>query len=347
MNALRILRFGGPEVLERKEVPTPEIAPDELLIRVAFCGVCRHDLLTRAGAFPSITLPVIPGHQVSGHVALVGEEVEGFSLGQRVMTTIYIGCGYCPNCQSGNQALCLNERPRFLGEDIDGGYAEYVKVRHDTVLPVPDALSLQKAAVITCTLGTAYHAIATQANVSSGDTLVITGASGGVGTHAVKLAKHRGARVLAITSNPDKSSLLEKAGADEILVSPDLAFRRQVKSLTGGRGADVVIEIVGASTLNESIHAVRNGGKVVLLGNVEGKPTEIRPAHFILKEISLIGTKSCTLPELDEVLSLIASGQIEVDVEGCVPLERGAEVHSRMEDGQAQGRLVIEVSGES
>lgn len=345
MNALRIPEFGGPEVLEWKEVLIPEIAPDELLIKVAFCGVCRHDLLTRAGAFPSVALPVIPGHQASGHVALVGEEVEGFAMDQRVMTTIYTGCGRCQNCQVGNQATCLNERPRFLGEDIDGGYAEYVKVRHDTVLPVPDTLSLQKAAVVTCTLGTAYHALVTRANAIADDTVVITGASGGVGLHAIKIAKHLGARVLAVTSNPSKQLLLRAAGADETLMSPDLDFRREVKSLTRGKGADVAIEIVGASALNESIHAVRTGGKVIMLGNMEGLTTEIRPAHFILKEISLIGTKSCTLPELDDVLSLIANGDIDVEVEECIPLEKGAETHRRMEERRSQGRFAVAVSG--
>jgi acryloyl-coenzyme A reductase len=345
MTALRIQKFGGPEVLEWGEVPTPEIAPDELLIRVAFCGVCRHDLLTRAGAFPSIALPVIPGHQVSGHVAAVGGEVNGFRLGQRVMTMIYTGCGRCQNCRADNQALCLDERPMFLGEDIDGGYAEYVKVRQDVALPVPEGVSLKEAAVITCTLGTAYHSIVTQAKASSGETLLITGASGGVGIHAVKIAKHLGTRVIAVTSSPGKRSILESVGADEVLIAPDLRFRSEVKSLTDGRGADVVIEIVGASTLNESIRAVRNGGRIVVLGNVDGRSVEIRPAHFILKEIDLSGTKSCTLPELDTVLSLVADGKLDVEIGECIPLNRGAEAHRRMEDGSLRGRLVLEVGG--
>lgn len=346
MNALQISRFGGPEVLEQGEVPTPEIASDELLIKVAFCGVCRHDLLTRAGAFPSIALPVILGHQVSGYVARVGREVEGFSWGQRVMTMIYTGCGWCSKCRAGNQALCLTERPKFLGEDIDGGYAEYVKVRQDVALPVPDKVGLQEAAVITCTLGTAYHAIVTQANVSSGDKVVITGASGGVGLHAIKVAKHLNARVIAITSDPKKEPLVEAAGADDVLASPDMKFARAVKSLTNSVGADVTIEVVGATTLVESIRAVRNGGKVVVLGNVEGKAATVWPAHLILKEISLIGTKSCTRPELDAVLSLVADGSVNVEVEGCVPLENGAEVHRRMEGGRSRGRLIIEVAGD-
>lgn len=346
MKALQIKSFGGPEVLETVEVDVPEISSQDLLIEVAFCGICRHDLLTRDGAFPDITLPVIPGHQVSGYVAVVGDEVDDFSVGQRVMTTIYTGCGRCDSCAAGNQALCQNERPAFLGEDTDGGYAEYVKVRHDIALPVPEGMSLRKAAVLTCTLGTAYHAVATQATTVAGETVLITGASGGVGVHAIKVAKHLGARVIAISSSPAKQPLLKAAGADEILVSPDLDFRRDVKSLTDGKGAHVAIEIVGAATLNESIRSIRNGGRIVVVGNVEGKPVEIRPAHFILKEIGLTGTKSCTLPELETALSLVASGKIHLELGESLSLEKGAEAHRTMEEENPQGRMTLEIQGE-
>lgn len=346
MKALCLPRFGGPDVLRMKEVSTPEPGPGEILIEVAFCGVCRHDLLTRTGAFPSIDLPVIPGHQVSGWVARIGDGVEDFTVGQRVMTMIYTGCGRCAECRAGNQALCTEERPRFLGEDFDGGYAPFVKVRQDVALPVPDGVGLREAAIVTCTLGTAYHAVVTRGGVSAGDAVAITGASGGVGLHAIKLAKHFGARVIAVTSSASKEDMLRKAGADEMIASSDLSFAREVKALTGSRGADVVVEIVGAKMLDQSIRAARQGGTVVVLGNVEGGTAEIRPAHLILKELSLLGTKSCAKPELEAVLDLISSGSVSAEVEGQIPLESGAEVHRAMEEGRSQGRLVIEVAGE-
>lgn len=346
MKALRLPRFGGPDVLEMEEVPTPGPGPGEVLIEVAFCGVCRHDLLTRAGAFPSIDLPVTLGHQVSGRVARVGEGVEGFAAGQRVMTMIYTGCGRCPECEAGNQALCSNERPRFLGEDFDGGYAPFVKVCQDVVLPVPDGVGLREAAIVTCTLGTAYHALVTRGGVSAGDAVAITGASGGVGLHAIQLAKHLGARVISVTSSAQKEPILLAAGADEVISIPDLGFAREVKAMTGSRGADVVVEIVGARTLDQSIRATRQGGTIVVLGNVEGAAAEVRPAHLILKELNLLGTKSCTRPELEAVLDLISSGSVTAEVEGQLPLEDGADVHRALEEGRSQGRLVIEVAGE-
>ncbi|GAB3673751.1 alcohol dehydrogenase catalytic domain-containing protein [Salinisphaera aquimarina] len=346
MQAIVMTQFGGPEVLEARRVPVPSIAADEVLVEVAYCGVCRHDLLTRAGAFPKINLPIILGHQVSGHVVKTGAGVADIAPGMRVMSMIYTGCGGCESCTQGNQALCLDERPRFLGEDVNGGYAEYVKVRADTVVAVPDDVSLKAAAVVICTVGTAYHALVTRAAIQSGETVVLTGASGGVGIHALRLARLLGARVIAVTSRESSRAGLEAAGADEVVVAPDLEFARAVKKLTAGRGADAVIEIVGARTLSASIHAVRNGGRVVMLGNVEGLPAQIRPAHFILKEISLIGTKSCTADEVAQALAMISSGRLSVDVGEALPLARAADVHRRMEANEASGRLVIEVAGE-
>lgn len=346
MRAWLTERFGGPEVLRPAEVPSVPPGPNDVLIRIAYCGICRHDLLTRAGAFPEISLPVILGHQVSGYVEAVGAGVGALQPGERVMTMIYTGCGECVTCRSGNQGLCLNERPSFLGEDADGGYAEFVTVRADTVLPMPDGVSLGQAAVIMCTLGTAFHALTTRAALQGGETVVITGASGGVGQHAVQIAKHLGATVLGVTTSESKAPFVRAAGADHAVVAEGGEFRNQVKELTSGRGADAVIEIVGSQTLTQSIHSVRSGGRVVIVGNVDGQPGQVKPAHFILKEISLIGTKASTFDELSTILDLVAGGKLSIEVEETVPFESVPEAHARIEAGQASGRLVMQVGGE-
>jgi len=345
MTALVIDRFGGPEVLTCRRVDRPTPGPGQVLIRVAYCGVCRHDLLTRAGAFPRIALPVILGHQVSGTVAAVGAGVDGLARGQRVMTLIYAGCGGCAACRAGNAALCLEARPRFLGEDIDGGYAEYVVVDRDIVIQLPDDIPLAHAAIVTCTFGTAWHALATRGRVERGESVLITGASGGVGSHAIQVARELGARVIAVTTSPAKVPRLVASGADAVLVAEAGRFAAAAKRETGGRGVDVVLEVVGTPTLGETIHAVRNGGRIVVVGNVDGAPAELRPAHLILKEISLIGTKSCTRPEVETVLDLVRRGRLRIEVTDRLPLARGAELHRRMAAGDSQGRSVIEVAG--
>ncbi len=346
MRAVVVENFGGPEVLVPRELRRPEPGPGQVLIRVAYCGVCRHDLLTRSGAFPSISLPITLGHQVSGRIAELGEGVSNLSVSQRVITMIYQSCGDCMNCDEGNTALCTTHRPQFLGEDFDGGYAEYVLVNEKMILPVEDGLPLEHAAVITCTYGTAYHALLTRGRASTQQIVLVTGASGGVGLHLLQLARHLGITVIAVTSSPNKQDLLRKFGASEVIVNRDGKFAAAVKKATGGRGVDLVMEIVGGASLGESVHAVRNGGAIVLIGNIEGQPASIKPAHFILKEISLIGTKSCTHDEVGEVCKLITDDHLGVEVDGIFPLDEAAKVHRMMEDGSSHGRFVLQVNGD-
>jgi acryloyl-coenzyme A reductase len=160
------------------------------------------------------------------------------------------------------------------------------------------------------------------------------------------VAKAIGARVIAVTSSEDHRAVIEDAGADEVIVSAERKFASAVKSLGQGTGADVVIEVVGTPTLNESIHALAQGGRVIVVGNVAGEQAHLRPAHLILKELSLIGTKSCTRPEIEKALGMIAAGTIKIEVGEVVSYLDAEEVHRRMEVGENEGRLVLEICPE-
>lgn len=345
MTAWRIDRFGGPTVLERRRVPVPQPRDDEILVRVAYCGVCRHDLLTRTGAFPNVPLPLTLGHQVSGTVVAAGPDAD-LEVGARVMSTIFMGCGDCSACRSGNQAVCQRGRAAFMGDDFDGGYAEYIHTPARAFLRVPAGLSLQVAAVVNCTLGTAYHAARARGEVKRGDDVVITGASGGIGLHAIEVVKHAGARVIAVSSRPEQAAMLLERGVDEVIADPELQFAKRVKELTGGTGADLVLEVVGDATLSESLHSVRAGGRVVAIGNVSGRPSEVRIAHLVMKEIGLLGTKSCTSSELDEVMRLVVAGELSVEISRVIPLDEVRDAHVDMEDRRTSGRIVLSIGGE-
>lgn len=341
MRALVLSRFGGPEELVPASRPIPTPGRGEVLIRTAYCGICRHDLLTRSGAFPNTPLPVIPGHQVGGIVAALGQGARSTSVGQRVSTIIRIGCGNCEPCRFGNEAYCETFRAKFLGEDLDGGYAEFVKVPDHAVVPLPDGLPLEVAAVASCTLGTAYHAIKTRGAAQPGESVVVTGATGGVGLHAIELLRHMGCRSIAVTSSNSKEALLRSAGADEVIVARDLVFADKVKELTDGRGCDLVIEVVGERTLDQSIRALRKGGRAVLTGNITGQKAQITPAHFILKEISLIGTRTCSKQELHEIYQMLLDRSVKVHIDQILPLEEGSRAHALMEAGESQGRYIL------
>jgi D-arabinose 1-dehydrogenase-like Zn-dependent alcohol dehydrogenase len=343
MRAVWIEEFGGPAVLRSGERPVPEPGPGEVRVRVEVCGVCRHDVLTRSGAFPLTVLPVILGHQVAGVVDATGTGVSGLAPGDRVLSMVYQTCGQCPECRAGHQPLC-RERPRFLGEDLDGGYAEYVVARSDVWVPLPDGLATATGAVLTCSAGTAYHAIVTRGQARAGETALVTGATGGVGGQALLMLRALGLRPVAVTRRETAVPGLRAAGAEHVIVAPDGRFRAAAKRLTG-TGADLVIDAVGGPSLAEAMHSVRPGGRVVVLGNVEGGTATIQPALLILKEIALIGTKSVTREEMTAVLRLVADGTFPVGEVRARPLAEAAAAHREMELGQLSGRTVLVPGG--
>lgn len=344
MLAYRIESFGGPDAIVPRQVPVPNPGPGEILIEVAYCGVCRHDLLTRAGAFPRSKLPVTLGHQVSGWVAEIGEGVADFAVGEAVMNMIFTGCGQCATCAEGNEALCCEMRPEFLGEDRDGGYAQYVVIEARTALHVPSSVSLAEVAVLTCTLGTAYHAAVSRGGVEPDELVVVTGAGGGVGLHAIEILASLGARPVGVVSAENSAETVRAAGAIDVIVSPERTFATELRQRHGR--ADVVLDVVGAPTLVESCHAVRPGGRVVVVGNVTGEQVSIPPAYLILKEISLLGTKSCSVPEMRSVIGLVAAGTVRPKVDHIVDIADCAKVHQDMEaGGKNLGRVVLEVAG--
>jgi acryloyl-coenzyme A reductase len=261
------------------------------------------------------------------------------------MSLIFMGCGRCEACASGNQAVCRTGRAEFMGDDFDGGYADYIRTPSRAFMRVPDDITLEVAAMVNCTLGTAYHAAHARGAVSAGETVVVTGASGGIGLHTLSVLRAAGARIVAITSRESQTDVLREHGADIVIADPELQFARRVKEATQGVGADLVIDVVGSRTLQQSIHSVRAGGRVVVVGNVDGQPIQVRPAHLILKEIALLGTKSCSEQELTEVLRLVADGTLSVEIDQIVPLDAVARVHVDMEAQTTQGRTLVEVGG--
>ncbi|MBX3093759.1 MAG: alcohol dehydrogenase catalytic domain-containing protein [Cryobacterium sp.] len=344
MRATRIDRFGGPDVIEFDRQPVPRPGPAEALLQVAYCGICRHDLLTRQGAFPRSLLPVTLGHQISGRIVELGSTVTSFVVGDRVMTMPLVGCGSCASCDTENDAHCLTDNPKFLGEDYDGGYAEYVVVPERALVAVPADVPLATASILTCTFGTAYHAVVTRGELRPGELVVVTGASGGIGSHVVRLASALGATVVGVVSSAQNAEVALAAGASDVIVDPDRRFAEELRT-RHGRRADLVCDVVGAPTLRESLRSVRTGGRVVVVGNVLGTEATIPPAYLILKEISLLGTKSCTRQEMLAVLELVRAGTISASDVDIHPFSEIPALHQQMEREGISGRAVVAIAG--
>src|SRR5581483_7905522 len=251
-------------------------------LRVAACGVCYRDLLDRQGKYPFMKRPVITGHEMAGEIVELGAEVAGWQLGDRVAVIHRAPCGACEPCRAGRETHCMGS-PVSYGLTVDGGYAEQAVVWASSLVRVPDGLPLDQAAFLHCTAGVALRGMHTHAHLSAGETVLITGASGGVGVHAIQIAKILGARVVAVSSSPAKVERLRALGCDEVILAPpDGAFQREALRVSDG-GAHVALELTGAPTFNASLRSLRIGGRLVLIGNVTAERVEVNPGYVILR----------------------------------------------------------------
>ncbi|MFI5266738.1 MAG: alcohol dehydrogenase catalytic domain-containing protein [Chloroflexota bacterium] len=339
MRAVQLREFGPPEVLHQVELPDPVPGPDEVVVRVDACSVCYHDLLDRSGKLPGVTLPLVPGHEIAGRVAQTGANVTDLAEGEPVVIYHRISCGHCRSCLAGRPDLCRDGS--LVGSDRDGGYAEYVTVPRRVLLRVPDGVPPEKAALAVCPIATSIRAVVGVANVSFGDLVLVTGASGGLGLHQMQLAKLRGANVIAVTSSPDKADTLRRYGADEVVVSPDLKFGAEVWRLSGKRGVNVVLENVVNATFAESIRAMAPAGRMVVLGNLDMRPVEVNPGLLIARRLTISGSGNPLYSEVEQALGLIASGRIEPVVGARFIFPEAAKAHAAVEARKVTGRALL------
>jgi D-arabinose 1-dehydrogenase-like Zn-dependent alcohol dehydrogenase len=339
MRAVVMPKFGAPDVFICEELSAPAPAADQMLVKVAACGVCGHDLLNRSGHFPHTRLPAVMGHEIAGTVVEAGPLVRRFKLGDRVAVIQRISCGACNLCRSGRENICMSG-PGFYGEDLSGGYGEFVLASERNAVLVPVAIPVRIAAVLSCAIGTGFHALR-RAQLGLGDCVLVTAASGGVGIHTIKLARLLGLRVIAVSTSEGKSQALRDAGANEIIVSPALSFHKMARDLTDGEGVDAVIEIAGRPTFESSVRSIKAGGKMIIVGNVAPGSVGLNPAMAILKEIDFVGSAHATAADLKKVIDLVASGTIAPDIAEFFDVEDAASAHRLMEERKSVGRVVL------
>lgn len=318
--------------LALQEEPQPAIAPNEVLIRVHSCGICGSDVHGFDGSSGRRIPPVIMGHEASGVIAELGSAVEGFAKGDRVTFDSMISCRNCYFCRKGQANLCDNRR--VLGVSCDdyrrnGAFAEFVNVPAHIVFPVPDDVTFDQAAMVE-PVSVAVHAV-NITPISLGDMAVVIGA-GMIGLLTLQAARAAGcARVISVDLADDRLALAKKLGADETINSGRTDAAAAIQALTGGRGADVVFEAVGATpTVKMSLDSVRKGGVVTLIGNI-AKTIDFGLQSVVTREITVLG--SCASSnDYPACLELLRSGAIRVDdmISAVVPLERGAEMFDRL-----------------
>ncbi len=338
MRAVVLRKTGGPEELHAEELSVPEPSSGDVLVRVRAAAVCGRDLIDRRGGFPLMKLPTVLGHEFAGEVVSAPKESE-FKPGDRVLNLHRPRCGSCARCLGGEPILCERAWQSF-GHTVDGGYAEYVVAHPLALMKLPNEISFEVGATLMCTAGVALQALREKGRLQLGETVLITGASGGVGVMAVQLARRMGARVIAVTSSPAKVEALEALGANHVIVNSDGRFHQKAQHLSDG-GVDLSLEVTGSATFDSALRSLRRGGRIVVVGNIETSKIAINPGALILYGYTIVGSASCTHQDLKDVLGLTAAGELKPQIAKTLPLSEAAEAHRLLEARAVVGRIVL------
>ncbi|MCP8940169.1 NAD(P)H-quinone oxidoreductase [Alsobacter sp. SYSU M60028] len=325
MTAIAIERPGGPEALVPGTRPVPVPGAGEVLVAVAAAGVNRPDVMQRKGLYPPPPgASDIPGLEIAGTVAAVGEGVTRWSIGDRVCALV-----------------------------AGGGYAQFCTVHESNALPVPDGLSLVDAAAMPETFFTVWTNVFERGRLKEGETLLVHGGTSGIGTTAIMLAKAFGARVLVTAGSDEKCAACLRLGADLAINYKTQDFVAEAKQATGGRGVDVILDMVGGDYIQRNYEAAAMDGRVVQIAFQGSSVAEVDFRRIMLKRLTHTGStlrsrsvaeKAAIAAELEaRVWPLVGPGRVRPLVHATFPLEQAAQAHALMESGAHIGKIVLTV----
>jgi NADPH:quinone reductase-like Zn-dependent oxidoreductase len=337
VKAVRFHEHGSPDVLRYEDAPDPTPQIGRAIVRVRACALNHLDLWQRRGIERvRIPFPHISGADVSGEVVDAGGST--WTIGARVMVQPGLGCGKCPACAEGADNQCADYD--LLGYRSDGGYAELVSVPLENLIPIPDYIGFVQAAAFPLTFLTAWHMLVSRARVRAGDTVLVLAGGSGVGQAAIQVARLFGARVFS-TSGPEKIDRTRALGAEEVFDHYTVEYDKEMRRLTNGRGADILIEHVGEATWDRSVRALARGGRLVTCGATTGHKAGIDLRHLFARQLSLLGSYMGTRAELIEAAQHFFAGRLAPVVDEVLPLSRAAEAHARLEAKAQFGKIVL------
>ena len=343
MKALLFHEHGSPDVLQYEEIPTPEPAPGQVLVRLRAAALNRVDVLVRQGwQGLNLALPHILGADGAGEIAALGEGVQGWEVGDRVVINANLGCGECDFCLAGEDNRCRNWH--LLGETLPGTYADFILLPPKQLFRLPDSFDLHAAAAASLVYQTAWHSLIKRGGLRPGERVLIVGASGGVNTASIQIAKLTGASVIAVGSNAQKLELAESLGADTLIDrSQTPNWAKEVYKLTNKEGVDLVVDNVG-TTFPHSLRTLRKGGRLLTVGNTGGAQFEIDNRYIFAKHLSIIGSTMGTLKDFAEVMSLVVAGKLQPVLDKTFALREAKLAHERLEANEQLGKITLDIA---
>jgi len=322
MKAVRVHRFDLSVPMQEEEIEDSVAQPGELLIRAGAMGVNPVDIAIRANKHPyakMVTPPYIPGAEAAGEVVAIGKGVEGFQVGQRV-----------------------------FGRTIGGGYAELVRLPADSAAELPEAYGYKEGAGITVPFSTAWNALVIKAEASAGETVLVQGGAGGVGSAAIQLAKRMGCRVFATVSSEKKANFCRGIGADETINYREENFSDRCMELTGGRGVEVIVELIACDNFDKDLDAICIDGRIIVIGTGTGKGpmAEYRVPAVMTKDARVLGLAVVNLiPKLGDLIRrftpVLREGTLKVHIDQALPMESANKAHDVVLSGEFLGKVVL------
>jgi NADPH:quinone reductase-like Zn-dependent oxidoreductase len=342
MTAVGFHEHGDVDRLELLDVAVPGIDPNEVLVDVKATSLNHQDLFAVRELDHYITeYPFWGGGDTAGVVAAVGDAVTDRSVGDRVLVNSRVACRECDMCLSGEQSMCRDFE--VYGEHRRGGFAEYLDVPERNLYAVPDGWDLAEAAAVPIAAGCAWRALANRGQLSPSDEVLVVGATGGVGTYAVQVAREvfDVETLYATTSTDEKAEFLRGMGVDHVVDYTEESFDSRIWELTEKQGVDLVYNTVGGDTWVPSMRSLRPGGRLVSSGATAGPNPETEIRLVFMRQLELIGSTSHSHTDFEQVLEKVWSGVIDPIVERTYPLTEYATAFERMADRDLIGKLVL------
>lgn len=341
MKALIVAAPGEEPELGLVDIPRPSTGPHDVLIEVAACGLCHHDVAVMRGLLRrGFREGGVLGHEISGTVAEVGDSVHSITVGQHVVAALTAFCGRCERCLSGREYRCLSGRG--VGHALDGGFSQFVSLPETSVVPVPQEMDRVKACVLACPAGVTVQAVEDVARLQPGETALVTGAGGGLGVHAIQIAVALGARVLAATTSPQKVEALEQLGAESVILSTEgLDFSEIALAMTDDAGADVVVDTVGSATLEQSLRSLGHYGRLVALGEVTGQRAPLSVPELLFRDATIAGSTGAGLRHIQRAAEMVQSESLRPIVSQTFTLDEALEAYRLVRDGASFGRVAL------
>lgn len=342
MKAIVFEEHGGPEVLKLEEIHEPDVGPGQVKIKIYASALNHLDLWVLGGIpGPKIPMPHILGNEIAGEIVELGEGVESWQTGERVVVSPGMGCGECDYCLTGYDSACTEYR--MIGYTLQGGWCEYQAVDARRLIRINDRWSMEEWAGMPLVLVTAWHMLLTRTETKRGEDVLVQAAGSGVGVAAIQLAKLAGARVITTAGTDEKCQKALELGADHAINYKTDDFAREVKKITGGRGVDVIIDHVGSDTFEGGLKALAKTGRLITCGATTGGACEFDMRYLFVRQISIAGSFMGGIAGLRKAIELMGRGLIKPVIDSVFPLEEAADALRHMQERKQFGKIALKI----